>query len=315
MAASLSVVIPTHQRAEILQECLARLARQTIARDLEVIVVSDGYDLHTSAMIKKLRGEEATNKKAHEEITIKDDHGFMAAPVTPELIHWYRDHVKFFEIEKSQQGVARNRGVKEATAPITLFIGDDAFLAPDACALHLSAHVKHKKEIAVLGFTTWDTELNITPTMRWLEETGWQFGYTMLTQYQHKFVPQDIQHRFTYTINLSLPTSVAQAHPFREDVTLYGWEDILWGQELRDSGIPLWYESNAVVLHHHMITLDDSLARIETLGKSLLHLTKIAPELDRKPTGLKLFAYKLIALTPTMRGKHYRAFLRGLSKN
>jgi hypothetical protein len=43
-----------------------------------------------------------------------------------------------------------------------------------------------------------------------------------------------------------------------------------------------------------------------------MHLTKVAPELDRKPEGLKLLAYKLISLLPTMRGKHYRAFLLGL---
>jgi glycosyltransferase involved in cell wall biosynthesis len=276
----LSIVIPTHKRADILKKCLLRIEKQTIAKQLEVIVVSDGHD------------------DATEKLCRNSQFSFL--------------NFQFFAIAKAQQGVARNKGVQEASAPLVMFIGDDCFLAPDACERHVAAHNAHTQQIAVLGFTTWDTSLDITPAMKWLEQTGWQFGYNMLIPYRHAFVPKDLQHRFTYTIHISVPSTIARAHPFREDVTLYGWEDILWGQELRDSGISLYYEPDATALHHHHVTLDDSLARIETLGKSLMHITKVAPELDRKPEGLKLLVYKLIALTPTMRGRHYRAFLRGL---
>lgn len=247
-------------------------------------------------------------------IVVSDGHDTETVLLFDDVSKWPMP-VHFFEIEKSQQGVARNYGVKKATAPHVLFIGDDAFLAPDACEKHLAAHTLRRAQgdTAVLGFTTWDTDLNITPAMRWLEKTGWQFGYTMLLPYRHAVIPANIQHQFTYTINLSIPTAIAKTFPFREDLTLYGWEDILWGQQLRDAGIPLYYEPDAVALHHHVVSLDDSLARIETLGRSLMHLTKVAPELDRKPTGLKLVGYQLIALTPTMRGRHYQAFLKGLN--
>lgn len=280
----LSIIIPTHKRAAILRQCLDHLARQTIVSQLEVVVVSDGHDSDTVLLFDDLKK-------------------------WPMPVH-------FFEIEKSQQGVARNYGVQKASAPLILFIGDDAFLAPDACEKHVKVHTLRQAQgdTAVLGYTTWDPSLDITPAMQWLEKTGWQFGYSMLVPYQHAFIPKELQHRFTYTINLSLPTDAAKKFPFRTDVTLYGWEDILWGKELKKAGIPLYYEPDATALHHHRVTLDDSLARMETLGQSLMHLTKIAPELDRKPTGLKLIAYKLIALLPTMRGRHYRAFLRGLSR-
>lgn len=281
---TLSVVIPTHQRAATLQKCLEHLAKQTITNQLEVIVVSDGHDSET--------------------VLLFDDATKWPMPV------------RFFEIEKSQQGVARNYGVQKAGAPIVLFIGDDIFLAPDACEKHLNAHktleAKSYKLEAILGFTTWDPDISITPAMTWLEKTGWQFGYSMLAPYQHGFVPKEMQERFTYTSNISVPTAIAKKYPFRTDVTLYGWEDILWGQELKKADVPLYYEPDATALHHHTVTLDDSLARIETLGQSLMHITKIAPELDRKPTGLKLMAYKLIAFLPTLRGRHYRAFLAGI---
>ncbi len=287
MAANLSIIIPTHKRAEILRMCLEHIEKQTIARQLEVIVVSDGHDEETTKLIE------------HIMITEKGPHASLAS-------------FQFFEIPKSQQGVARNKGVEEATADIVLFIGDDAFLAPDACEKHLAAHRAHHKKIAALGFTTWDPSLAITPTMKWLEQTGWQFGYPMIEKFAHAFVPSDIQHRFTYTSHISVPTDVARAHPFQTDVTLYGWEDIVWGQELQKAGIPLFYEPDAKALHHHPITLEQSLKRMETIGKSLVHITSIAPDLDRTPTGMKLLAYKLISLLPTMRGKHYRSFLKGL---
>jgi len=286
----LSIVIPTHERADILAQSLERIEKQTIASQLEVIVVSDGHDDKTTELMEHI---------------MKTENSANASLAS----------FKFLEIPKSQQGAARNRGVQEAGAPIVLFIGDDIFLTPDACEKHLAVHKAHSSQpIAVLGFTTWDQNLDITPTMRWLEETGWQFGYNLIQSYQHKAIPKDMQHRFTYTSNISVPTEIAKKYPFLEDITLYGWEDIVWGQELQQLGLSLYYEPDAAAVHHHVISMEDSLQRIETLGQSLMHLTKVAPELDRKPEGLKLLAYKLIALTPTMRGKHYKAFLRGLRK-
>lgn len=281
----LSIVIPTHKRSDILLKCLEHIENQTIAKQLEVIVVSDGHDQKTADVMNHI---EQTEHGAHPSLA-----GFT-----------------FVEIPKSQQGVARNRGVKHAHAERTLFIGDDILLAPDACEKHLVARTS--KPAALLGFTTWDPASHITDVMRWLETSGWQFGYPMIAQYAHKPIPSDIQHRFTYTSHISLPTEIAKKFPFREDVTMYGWEDILWGTALRDAGVALIYEPDAKALHHHHIELADSLKRMETLGESLRIMEKIDPTFDRIPKGWKLWAHRAIALLPTMRGKHEQAFLRGL---
>ena len=281
---SLSIIIPTHRRASILADCLSCLENQTVAEKLEVIVVSDGHDRPTAELFSRQQ---------------------------------WKMPVRFFEIEKAQQGVARNRGLKEVTAPFTLFIGDDIFLRPDACAKHLEIHEKLRamnQQTAVLGYTAWDPALEITPVMRWLDRTGWQFGYPLISQYAHDFVPADIQHRFTYTSHISLPTDIARAHPFNEDTRLYGWEDILWGMELRDAGLKLLYEPDAKALHHHHITLEVSLKRMETLGESAIKMKRLNPALDRVPTGFKLLAYNVLSLLPTMRGRHAKAFLAGLKR-
>lgn len=288
MKPSLSIVIPTHKRPDILKKCLEHIAKQTIADQLEVIVVSDGPDPETAKIFK-----EATSYKLQA--------------------------TSYFEIPKSQQGVARNRGVKRANADLVLFIGDDIFLAPDACAAHMERHRDFRSSVlssqfgAVLGYTTWDPDVGITPVMKWLEQSGWQFGYPMIAKYAHARIPKDIQHRFTYTSHISLPTEIAKKFPFREDVSMYGWEDILWGTELRDAGVALIYEPEAKALHHHHIELEDSLKRIETIGKSLRTMEKIDPTFDRIPRGWKLWGHRLLRILPTMRGKHEKAFLGGLS--
>jgi glycosyltransferase involved in cell wall biosynthesis len=280
----LSIVIPTHKRPDILKQCLEHIAKQTIVDQLEVIVIHDGEGAETKKMLEQS--------------------SFQLSAFS------------FHEIPKSQQGVARNRGVEKAKAPIVLFGQDDIFFAPDACEKHLHAAESYKlaarSSVAVLGFTTWDPAARITPVMRWLEKFGWQFGYPMIARYAHTAIPKDIQHRFTYTSHISLPTEIAKKHPFREDVSLYGWEDILWGTELRDAGVALIYEPDAKALHHHHIELEDSLKRMETIGQSLQKMQEIAPTFDRIPRGWKLWAHQMMALLPTMRGKHEQAFLTGL---
>ena len=106
---TLSIIIPTHERADILARCLEHIEQQTVAHDLEVIVVSDGHDAKTAELF--------ANRSWH-------------VPL------------QFLEIEKSQQGTARNRGVKEAKGYYVLFIGDDILLSPNACEAHLGVYAQ-----------------------------------------------------------------------------------------------------------------------------------------------------------------------------
>lgn len=244
----------------------------------------------------------------------------------PRIPHFVpRVPIHYFEIPKSHQGSARNEGVKHAKGDYCLFIGDDIFLAPDACEKHINAHslspsvpdnvragTDHCPLTTVLGFTTWDPSCGITPVMRWLEKTGWQFGYGAIAKYAHDCIPASIQHRFTYTSHLSLPTKIARENVFRDDVSHYGWEDIEWGLRLRQAGIPLYYEPEAKAFHYHRITLEDSLKRMEVIGRSLAHISCKNTEFDRMPKGWKWWVYRMVSVLPTMRGKHYREFLKGI---
>lgn len=275
---ALSVVIPTHKRAAIVSACLEHLDRQSIADRIEAIVVSDGHDPATV---------EAVTARA------------WNIPVT------------FREIPKAQQGAARNAGMKEAKGDVILFLGDDILLAPGACEAHLAAHAAHGN-VAVLGRIDWDPTVGITPVMRWLDTTGWQFGFRMLAPYAGQRVPEDVQHTFTYASNLSLKTNVARATPFPEGVTEYGWEDVVFGMELKKKQIGLVYEPAAHALHRHRIELSDSLKRMRAIGKTAAIFAARDPAFDRVPKGWKLRAYRVLSLLPTMRGRHAKALLEGM---
>ncbi|MDB4979132.1 MAG: glycosyl transferase family protein [Candidatus Peribacteria bacterium] len=309
MAPSLSIIIPTHKRASILAECLACLDRQTIREQLEIIVVQDGKDDKTTKLLEQL--------SAH--WLLKDG---LPKPM-----------LEYFDIPKSQQGAARNFGVQKASAPLVLFIGDDIFLAPDACEKHLFVHQSNQpknqktnklhitkneptnqqtNDIAVLGHTTWDPALIMTPVMKYLETSGWQFGYPALEPYRHMLIPTQRQESFTYTSHISIPAPIAKQIQFREDVTLYGWEDMEWGMRLREVGIRLFYQPDAKAFHHHPMTLEQSLKRVETLGKSAVITERMNPGLSVTPKSWKKLIYPAIALLPTMRGRHAKAFLKGI---
>ncbi|MFH1443951.1 MAG: glycosyltransferase [Candidatus Peregrinibacteria bacterium] len=296
---SLSVVIPTFRRPNILRLCLKCLEAQTIADELEVIVVSDGPDPETAKVFQ--------------------------GPTSYQL-----QAISYLEISKSQQGAARNAGVKRATAPFTLFIGDDILLDRSACQRHLECHGERSRtmtqnfhpspfdyaqgDMAVLGFTTWDPVVEITPVMHWLERSGWQFGYPKIAKYAHNFLPKRIQERFTYTSNISVPTDTARTFRFREDMTLYGWEDVEWGLRMKQAGIRLYYEPDAKALHHHHMTLQDSLRRAETLGQSLVELAHMNSAFRSNLAPWRLLSQRARSLLPTMAGKHRRAFLRGMKQ-
>jgi glycosyltransferase involved in cell wall biosynthesis len=277
----LSVIIPTHNRADILKQCLKHLERQTIASDIEVIVMND----------------------------IQDDKDFEHIANSS-----WQIPIHFETIPPCHQGSARNKGVAKATTQTVLFLGDDIFLAPDACKKHLDAHTKAAAPVAVLGSIDWDPGVGITKTMRWLTRSGWQFGFEKIKRFADDYVPESMQHLFVYTSNVSVPMEVAKRLPFREDITLYGWEDIEWGMRLKKGRIKLYYEPKAKGLHHHHITLPDSLKRMEVIGASAAVLANLVDDFDRLPKGWKRVAYAVFSRFPTMAGRHRKAFLKGIKR-
>ncbi len=161
----LSVIIPTHNRADRLRRCLAALGRQTQpASDFEVIVVVDGSTDGTTDML------------AH-----------MPTPFTLRVITQ----------AKSGQCAARNRGV-EIAGRYCLFIDDDVMAGPDLVAEHLKAQRANGGVVAIGQLTA-----VLPASADWFARCfakGWHDHYTRLNQGARPLMWSDC-----YAGNLSAP--------------------------------------------------------------------------------------------------------------
>lgn len=257
----LSVIIPTHNRADILEICLNRITRQE-GVDFEVIVVDDGSEDHTAKVVADFKD------------------------------------VIYIKQKASHQGTARNRGAKRAIGDILLFIGDDIFAEPGFLMQHMNVHIEHpEEEVVVLGYTTWDPFLEITSYMKFLESSGWQFAYHLL---KPGFADHPEPYKFFYTSNISMKKSFFEKEKFNAKFSQYGWEDIELGYRLwRNHEMRLYYEPDAVAYHHHLIHDTALEARMQTVGRSAAQFERIQPKVQVVPRGLKAFLIK-IATTPPL---------------
>lgn len=123
----LSVVIPTHNRKQMLQEMLVALSSQTLANSrFEVVVVDDGSSDGTSEMLSVLK--------------------------TPYRLRsvYQANAGKASTVFSSGVSAARNRGSEMAEGRVLLFLDDD--LLPSATLLgdHMRLHERHSDAV-VLG--------------------------------------------------------------------------------------------------------------------------------------------------------------------
>ncbi len=193
--ASLSVVIPTHNRSALLRETLELCQRHSEKLDIEFIVVDDGS-----------RDETAT--------------------VLAEMAKRY-SNIVYRSVENGGPGRARNIGASLATKEVILFLGDD--IQPynsDFFETHTNLHRTYpSNRFAVLGKCVWpdNNKLTINQVMRHIQGRGGeQFGYA-------DFVPYSfIDWRFFYTANVSIKRNLVGdwlTEGFSPKFSLYGFED------------------------------------------------------------------------------------------
>jgi len=272
-----TVIIPTFNRAEILDRNLEALNKQTIPQsEIQIIVVNDG-------------GNDKTD-----EVTSKWSKIFK--------------NLKYIKQQNLGQGIARNNALKYAEGELILFIGDDIILEENALEEHRKIHEKHPElNVAVLGFTTWHPEIKVTPFMKWLTEGrkgGPQFAYDMLEN------KKTADYRFFYTSNLSLKKSILVKHQFDPDFKNYGWEDIELGYRLtKKENLKIYYNKSAIGYHYHEIDESSLEHRMISIGKSAKIFQKKHPELKILPSQYKKIIFQVITSTP------FLTFVKIVNKN
>lgn len=264
----LSVIIPTHNRAEILEKCLEHLHNSQFPKNkFEIIVIDDA----------------STDNTEHVVINAQKQN----------------QNISYYKQKKAGQGVARNFAVNKAQAKVCVLIGDDMFVHKRFLEEHYRIHKLHPEQnFACLGQILWDPSIKINSFMKWLTQEnlflgkfgGHQFAFNQLQN--KKFA----DYRFFYTSNLSLKTELLQKHSFDPWFDSYGWEDVELGYRLeKKEELKIVYNPEAISYHHHEISIDSFKDRMISIGKGAIKFQNKHPELNKVPTGFKYIFFKLIS--------------------
>lgn len=238
-----SVVVPTHDRRQVLPEVVAALEDQTEAPPFEVVVVDDG-----------------------------------SSDGTWEWLEGHRARVELRRVRQANAGpaAARNRGVAVARGRRVAFLGDDTVPAVDWLARHHQAWGRWRdgRPVAVLGYTRWHRRIRVTPFLEYINEEGFQFGYRLIRD------PSELPFNLFYTSNVSLDRELLVAEPFDEGFPHAAWEDIDVAYRLQARhDLRLVYAPEAVVEHDHPTDLGRFCRRQARVGAAAVALLERHPEL------------------------------------
>lgn len=239
---TLSVVIPTYNRKDILEKSLEALFNQTLLKErYEILVVDDGSTDGTGDMARKL------------------------IPNSPVVLRCLCQKNK-------GPAAARNLGIFSAQGEIILFIGDDIIADENLLTEHLKDQEKYDESTAILGYVTWHPDLKPTPFMNFLEQ-GIQFNYPAIKD------KSAVPFGSFFTANLSLKKEfLIKNGLFDEDFRYPAFDDIELAYRLRDKGMILRYNPQAKGYHYHPADLRSYCQRQQIAGRSAVLFQKKHPE-------------------------------------
>lgn len=229
IAPSISVVIPTYNRRDVLLECLTALCAQDLAPDeFEILVADDGSSDGTA-----------------EAVTRFAEH----APVS----------VRYSWAENRGANAARNRAIEESRGRILVIINDDTIAVPDFLHQHLSAHAEYPgDEVAVLGRVT------ISPKVPYSVFADLHLD----AAYAPFWGVRELDWRAFFTCNISVKAAFLHRWGMFEE-NLRWHEDLELGERLARHGLRVIYEPKALGYHLHHLQEKDYLGVAEREGVSL----------------------------------------------
>jgi len=230
MTVTLSVVIPTRNRMNILENTLILLESQTLDRSLfEVIVVDDG-------------SEDGTYE-------------YMQGFTTPLSLKYIRQDFR-------GASCARNVGVKNAAGEYVVFLGDDVHPSENLLEIYYEKFQQNEGRVFFVGRTIWAKHLLKSSFIRYLEDHSHaQFMFNHIKD--RDMVPP----QYFNTANSAIPVRyLISCGLFDESLTLY--EDTELGMRLARLGLRLCYSEEAVAYHNHRVSLSSYIRRQIIAGEN-----------------------------------------------
>jgi len=227
-APTLTVAVPSYNRREALRTTLAGLAAQGFPADrLEVVVVVDGSTDGTAGMARALE--------------------------TP-----FR--LRVLEQENRGVGACRNRGAREASEDVVVFLDDDIEPAPGFLAAHADAHARPGPAHFVLGYyppARVDGSLWSLVLRAWWED-----------HFRRKARPG---HQWTYMDfvdgNCSFPPPLLATHGGYDESFRGRRQDWELAVRLMDGGARFAYEPAAMGLHRLDVSFDTAVRNSRQEGR------------------------------------------------
>jgi len=244
-AETVSVVIPTYNRRDLLEKNLMALSGQDFPADrLEVIVVNDGCTDGTAEMIESF---EAPFRLKH-------------------IIREHTGDMQFYNV-----------GAREAGNDVILFLDDDVTPAAGLVREHLASHNGTEDDVGVIGRLRWPAEMNLSPFDDYVARSGMLMGTHLIGD------PENVHFKFTLTGNFSVSREIFEASGgFSKEIGVYGYIDTEFGYRLqKDHGVRLVYNEKAVADHWGRTPFDKFLRRRELCGSTAVIFYTRHPELAR----------------------------------
>ena len=258
----LSVVIPTYRRLELLRRVMAELEIQ-IAPQSEVVEVVVCDDASQDGTVEWLAQQAANNALPLAWIGLAENGG---------------------------PARARNIAIRRARGDVVLLLGDDIVPGPGLLASHGRWHRAHPEDAAaLLGRTTWPTDMAVTPFMRHLESGG----RALFMNYEDLPVNRPISGLSFYTCNVSFKRALfALVGGFDEQFPFASHEDLEFGMRLEQAGMRLSYDPQVVGYHWHRLDLPGTVRRVYRMGYSSVLFWQ---QVGEQGSGLKRAMRRLLA--------------------
>jgi len=228
-----SVIVPAYNCGEVIGKTIEALKKQALpAGDIEVIVVDDASTDGTRTAVEKYTKDGS---------------------------------VKYFRNgERLGSGVARNRGLDNATGEYIMFLDADNVPEKDCLEQHLDFHKRFPgPNIAVLGNPQYPPEVKATPLMR-LDDVGLAFR-----RLKHGEICGWADFS---SMNISLKKSFLDSSRARFDEKIFartvGFEDTDLGFRLNKKGLKIVYNEKAVSYHYHFRTPAQFLEKVRRYGEA-----------------------------------------------
>ena len=241
---SLSAILCTFNRAELLRRALESVVAQTLnPADFELIVIDDGSSDDTQQVVKS-----------------------------------FKERLPLCYAYQANAGLAsaKNHGIYRSRGPILLFLDDDEVFSPTLFAEHLKTHRNYPDDhYAVLGYTALDPTLAGKPLMHFVTEVGcYLFSYPNLKD------GDSLDYTYFWGGRSSCKRTFLIRYGVFNPVFHFGCEDIELGYRLAARKLRVIYNARAVSTVIRDISFDAFCRRLVRQGQSQYVFSQIHPHAE-----------------------------------